>query len=78
MDRDARAYLWDVQQAAEAIDQFAAGLEAASYTRNALVRAAVEWQFEIIGESLREGHDSLVPLVSNIANTGPPLYIAHG
>jgi len=30
MDRDARSYLWDVQQAAEAIGQFAAGLDAAS------------------------------------------------
>jgi uncharacterized protein with HEPN domain len=52
MDRDARSYLWDVQQAADAIGQFAAGLDAASYAKNALVRSAVERQFEIIGESL--------------------------
>ena len=49
MDRDPRAYLWDVQQAANAIDQFVAGLDAAGYVQNALVRAAVERQFEIIG-----------------------------
>jgi uncharacterized protein with HEPN domain len=52
MPHDPRAYLWDVQQAAEAIDRFTAGLDAAGYVQNALVRAAVERQFEIIGEAL--------------------------
>ena len=52
MERDPRAYLWDVQQAANAIEQFVAGLDAAGYAQNALVRAAVERQFEIIGEAL--------------------------
>jgi uncharacterized protein with HEPN domain len=52
MERDPRAYLWDVQQAADAIEQFVAGLDAAGYAQNALVRAAVERQFEIIGEAL--------------------------
>jgi uncharacterized protein with HEPN domain len=52
MLHDPRAYLWDVQQAAEAIDRFTAGLDAASYVQNALVQAAVERQFEIIGEAL--------------------------
>jgi uncharacterized protein with HEPN domain len=41
-----------VQQAAAAIDQFVDGLDAAGYAQNALVRAAVERQFEIIGEAL--------------------------
>src|SRR5215471_17225338 len=54
MDRDPRAYLWDVQQAADAIKQFIAGLDAAGYVQNALVRAAVERQFEIIGEALNQ------------------------
>ncbi len=54
MDRDARSYLWDVQQAAEAVGQFTAGLDAVSYAQNALVRSAVERQFEIIGESLNQ------------------------
>ncbi len=52
MERDARAFLWDVQQAANAIEQFISGLDAAGYEENALVRAAVERQFEIIGEAL--------------------------
>jgi len=52
MVRDPRAYLWDVQDAAEAIRQFTQGLGAARYAANPLVRAAVERQFEIIGEAL--------------------------
>ena len=52
MRHDPRAYLWDAQQAAEAINRFIAGLDAAGYAQNALVRAAVERQFEIIGEAL--------------------------
>jgi uncharacterized protein with HEPN domain len=52
MERDARAYLWDVRQAAEAIGRFIVGLDATSYAGNALVRSAVERQFEIIGEAL--------------------------
>jgi uncharacterized protein with HEPN domain len=52
MVRDPRAYLWDVQQAAEAINEFIQGLDVAGYIANPLVRAAVERQFEIIGEAL--------------------------
>ena len=52
MDRDPRTCLWDVRQAAENIDKFTRGLDASGYTANALVRAAVERQFEIIGEAL--------------------------
>ncbi len=52
MLRDPRAYLWDVERAAESIETFAAGSDAAHYARDALVRAAVERQFEIIGEAL--------------------------
>jgi uncharacterized protein with HEPN domain len=54
MDRDARAYLWDVQQACEAISRFVAGLDAASYAQDALVTAAVERKFEVIGEALNQ------------------------
>jgi uncharacterized protein with HEPN domain len=54
MDRDARAYLWDVQMAAEAISRFVDGLDAESYSQNALINAAVERKFEIIGEALNQ------------------------
>lgn len=69
MQRDPRAYLWDVQQAAGAIEQFSAGLNAASYANNALVRAAVERQFEIIGEALSQ----LLKIAPDLAQRIPHL-----
>lgn len=54
MDRDARAYLWDVQVAAEAISRFVEGLDAATYAKDAMITAAVERKFEIIGEALNQ------------------------
>ena len=69
MDRDPRAYLWDAQQAVEAIGQFVAGLDAASYAKNALVRAAVERQFEIIGEALNR----LLKIAPDLARKVPHL-----
>ena len=52
MERDARAFLWDVQQAFAAIQDFTRGMDSTSYADSALVRSAVERQFEIIGEAL--------------------------
>lgn len=52
MQRDPRAFLWDVQQAAEAITEFTAGLDVSGYRASSLIRSAVERQFEIIGEAL--------------------------
>lgn len=52
MRRDARAYLWDIQQAADAIMRFVDGFDAASFAEDELVYSAVERKFEIIGEAL--------------------------
>jgi uncharacterized protein with HEPN domain len=52
MDRDVRAYLWDIQQAADAISKFVAGMEFEIYAQTEIVQAAVERKFEIIGEAL--------------------------
>jgi len=49
MLRDPRAFLWDVREAALAIQSFSSGLNAATYADNPLVQAAVERKFEIIG-----------------------------
>lgn len=62
MQRDARAYLWDVREAATAIQGFIAGMDADSYAANPLVHSAVERKFEIIGEAL-----------SQLARTDPAL-----
>jgi uncharacterized protein with HEPN domain len=52
MQRDPRAFLWDVREAALAIQSFTAGMDATSYAANDLVQAAVERKFEVIGEAL--------------------------
>ena len=52
MPRDARAYLYDMERAAALIAEFTAGLDFDAYAADAKVRAAVERQFEIIGEAL--------------------------
>jgi uncharacterized protein with HEPN domain len=54
MDRDARSYLWDIQDAANAIARFTTGLDSSGYAENEIVRAAVERKFEIIGEALTQ------------------------
>jgi uncharacterized protein with HEPN domain len=52
MRHDPRAWLWDAREAAAAIAEFTTGMDLERYRANRLVRAAVERQFEIIGEAL--------------------------
>ena len=54
MQRDPRAFLWDVREAGLAIQAFTAEMDAASYAHNDLVQAAVERKFEVIGEALNQ------------------------
>ena len=54
MPRDRRAYLWDARQAAERIQDFVTGRTFEDYEHDALLSSAVERQFEIIGEALRQ------------------------
>ena len=54
MQRDPRAFLWDVRDAALAIQGFVAGMDAAAYEANEMAQAAVERKFEIIGEALNQ------------------------
>ena len=69
MQRDPRAYLWDVREAALAIQSFIVGMDAASYEGNELVQAAVERKFEVIGEALNQ----LAKLDATIAARIPDL-----
>jgi len=50
--RDARSLLWDIAEAAAAIDGFIEGLGLDRYAQSPLVHSAVERKFEIIGEAL--------------------------
>lgn len=54
MRRDPRAWLWDVREAAAAIERFVQGLDASSYAASEMVHAAVERKFEVIGEALNQ------------------------
>lgn len=54
MQRDPRAFLWDVRESALAIQTFIAAMDAASYAANEMAQAAVERKFEIIGEALNQ------------------------
>ena len=54
MQRDPRAWLWDVREAAFAIESFVTGLDSGAYARSELVHSAVERKFEVIGEALNQ------------------------
>jgi uncharacterized protein with HEPN domain len=54
MQPDPRKYLWDAARAAELLRQFSAGKSFADYETDAMLRSAVERQFEIIGEALNQ------------------------
>ena len=49
-----RKYLYDIQQACELLNDFTAGKALTDYAANAMLHAAVERQFEIIGEALNQ------------------------
>jgi len=54
MQIEAKKYLYDIQQAAQRLSDFTAGKSFDDYEDDAMLRAAVERQFEIIGEALAQ------------------------
>ncbi|MFZ5657022.1 MAG: DUF86 domain-containing protein [Pseudomonadota bacterium] len=54
MRLESAKYLFDVQSAAQRLHDFVAGKQWEDYERDAMLRAAVERQFEIIGEALAQ------------------------
>ena len=52
MRLESRKYLWDAWHAAELVAQFVAAKSYEDYQADALLRSAVERQFEILGEAL--------------------------
>lgn len=54
MRLEAKKYLEDVRQAAAHITEFTAGKSFEGYNADALLKAAVERKFEIIGEALSQ------------------------
>lgn len=54
MRRNARSFLWDVRDAADAIVAFTEGRGGRDYESDRMLRSAVERQFGIIGEALSQ------------------------
>ena len=54
MRLEARKYLHDIQRAVELLEEFTVGKTFADYKLDAMLRAAVERQFEVIGEAMAQ------------------------
>jgi len=53
MQRDPRAYMSDILEAAAAIQEATSTIDEAGYGKSRLIRSAVEREFIIIGEALK-------------------------
>jgi uncharacterized protein with HEPN domain len=56
-ERD-KAYLWDMLDASQAIEEFVRGKKYEEYLSNRMLRSAVERNIEIIGEAARRTSES--------------------
>ena len=54
MKLEARKYLYDIQRAAGLLREFTGGKAFADYQGDAMLRSAVERQFEVIGEAMTQ------------------------
>jgi uncharacterized protein with HEPN domain len=70
MPRDIRAYLFDFIEACKLLRQFTVGKTFAAYKSDAMLRSAVERQFEIIGEALNQALRLDPGLTTRISHTG--------
>jgi len=61
MQRDARTFLWDIRDAADAIQGYVQGRSFDDYLANRLLRSGVEREFVTVGEAM-----------SQLAKTAPP------
>jgi uncharacterized protein with HEPN domain len=68
MPRSLRAYLWDVEQAANNILVFTRGKQLSDYQNDAMLQAAVERNFEVIGEALAQALRFFPEIAGRIAN----------
>ena len=67
MPLETKKYLYDVQRAVQLLQEFTAGKTFDDYLREAMLRAAVEREFEIIGEALAQLAKRDATVVSKIS-----------
>ncbi|MCX5653065.1 MAG: DUF86 domain-containing protein [Planctomycetota bacterium] len=67
MRPEGKKYLYDIRNAGEHLAEFATGKTFADYAADALLRSAVERQFEIIGEALSQAIKLEPDLASSIS-----------
>ncbi|MGP4015501.1 HepT-like ribonuclease domain-containing protein [Saccharopolyspora sp. 5N708] len=70
MPPDPRTYLWDAVAAADLLRGFHSGKTFADYQADAMLRSAVERQFEIIGEALNQLSKADAKLAAQIPELG--------
>lgn len=68
MQRDPKAFLWDVREAALAIQTFTKGMDVSFFGANAMAQAAVERKFEVIGEALNQLAKADASLAARVPN----------
>jgi uncharacterized protein with HEPN domain len=54
MRLEAKKYIYDIREAAKLLSEFTAGKTFADFAREPMLRAAVEREFEIMGEALSQ------------------------
>ncbi|MFH1861832.1 MAG: HepT-like ribonuclease domain-containing protein [bacterium] len=67
MDHNPKAFLFDIRQACEEIEDFTRGISLAEYSENPIVRAAVERKLMVIGEAmvrLRREHPEILDRIT--------------
>ncbi len=66
---EARTYLYDIREACRNLTEFVSEKTYQDYSTDALLRSAVERQFEIIGEALRRATQLMPGLAERITHT---------
>jgi len=68
MRLEAKKYVYDIREAAKLLTEFTEGKKLADFSREPMLRAAVEREFEIMGEALSQLAKLDAELVSRITD----------